>query len=132
MKPIKILPQGEPSASSAAQRRILADGVVEVRYPDGSIKRLFQGGMDIISPDGKVTPYRYASAQPPTPPSIPPDSEHSDWLEYESEGLLNILRLLVENDEASISNYLKKEGVNTSYYQKISSRRTAIGYLITP
>jgi hypothetical protein len=132
LQPVKILTPEEPSERGVPKRRILADGVVEVRYPDGTIKRIFEGGMDVISPDGKVTPYRYASAQPPTPPSIPPDSQHVAWLEAEARGLLNIIGLLVGNDETSINNYLQKEGSDTTYYQKLSSRRRAIEFLLMP
>lgn len=113
-------------------RRILPDGKIEIHYADGTVKTIFKGGYDVATPDGKTRSVRYASGQPPTPPSVPPDSLHAGWLEYESNHLLEIIKTLVGNDQASINNYLGKEGDNRSYYERISLRNTAIQRLISP
>jgi len=135
LKPI-IRPQNpqivKPSGGKERQRRILGDGRVEIRYSDGTIKRVSEGGYTVIKPDGTEESVQYSHAQPPTPPSAPPNSQHLEWLEYESDGLLHIIRSLVANDEESVNNYLQSEGSNISYYQKISFRRKAIGYLLQP
>jgi len=124
-------PGGQSPDKVVIMRVVLPGGVVEIHYSDGHKKRLFQGGYDIISPTGQVSPARFASSQPPTPPSAPPDTQHAKWLEAENTRLLNILKGLVANDEASINNYLNEEGPGSSYYVQIDSRTEAIGYLVS-
>lgn len=119
---------GEPGAVS---RTILPDGSVELRYPDGTIRKLFAGGQTITRPDGTSSTMLYQNAQPPTPPTAPPDASHASWLDAEDQRLLDIMRSLVGNDEPSIQNYLEREG-DLSVYQRIEARTEAVGWLVSP
>ncbi len=119
---------GEPGAVS---RTILPDGSVELRYPDGTIRKLFAGGQTITRPDGTSSTMLYQNAQPPTPPTAPPDASHANWLDAEDQRLLDIMRTLVGNDEPSIQNYLEREG-DLSVYQRIEARTEAVGWLVSP
>lgn len=116
----------------AVERRILPDGAVELRYPDGTIRRLFGGGETITRPDGSEGTMLYQNAQPPTPPTAPPDSTHGSWLEAKNERLLDIMRSLVDHDEESIQNYLEREGADRTVYERIDARTAAIDWLVTP
>ena len=115
----------------AVERRILPDGSVELRYPDGTVRELFGGGERVTRPDGTESTMLFQNAQPPTPPAAPPDSAHAGWLGANSEHLLDIMRILVGNDEQSIQNYLDREGDGT-VYQQIDARTQAIDWLVGP
>jgi hypothetical protein len=119
-----------PPSGAVNRRRILANGNVEIQFPDGTKKLFYAGGFTIVRPDGTEQRASFHSAQPPTPPSAPPDDLHFSWLQFEVERLLDIIRFLVGNDETSVNNYLNQEGPSNSYYVKLSSRRKAIGYLL--
>jgi hypothetical protein len=125
------LEQASSPESGAVERRILADGAVELRYPDGTIRKLFGGGITTTRPDGTQSTMLFQHAQPPTPPTAPPDPVHASWLEAKNEGLLDIMRELVDNDEQSIQNYLEREGDRT-VYERIDARTEAIDWLVSP
>jgi hypothetical protein len=122
----------EGEAPGAVERRILPDGSVELRYPDGTIRHLFGGGETITRPDGTVSTMLFQNAQPPTPPTAPPDAAHASWLDAENARLLNIMRTLVGNDEPSIQNYLEREGTDRTVYERIEARTEAVGWLVRP
>jgi hypothetical protein len=121
-----------PDQQGAVERRILPDGSVELHYPDGTIRKLFGGGETITRPDGTSSTMLYQHAQPPTPPTAPPDSAHASWLETENARLLDIMRTLVGNDEPSIQNYLEREGADRTVYERIDARTQAVGWLVSP
>jgi hypothetical protein len=125
-------PPDEVGQAGAVERRILPDGAVELHYPDGTIRKLFGGGETITRPDGTSSTMLYQNAQPPTPPTAPPDSTHASWLDAENERLLNIMRTLVGHDEPSIQNYLAKEGADRTVYEQIDARTEAVGWLVRP
>jgi hypothetical protein len=128
--------QGAPGEAEeeagAPERRILPDGAVELRYPDGTIRRLFGGGETITRPDGSSSTMLYQNAQPPTPPTAPPDPAHASWLDAENARLLDIMRALVGHDEPSIQNYLAREGTDRTVYERIEARTEAVGWLVRP
>jgi hypothetical protein len=128
----ELTPPGNDEPAGAVERRILPDGAVELRYPDGTIRKLFGGGEMITRPDGSESMTLYQHAQPPTPPTAPPDSTHANWLEAENERLLNIIRTLVGSHEPSIQNYLEREGENRTVYEQIDARTEAVGWLVSP
>ena len=74
----------------------------------------------------------YQDAPRPTPPTAPPDATHTRWLNTENERLLEIISRLVGNDEQSIQNYLDKEGLGRTVYQRISERTELIMSLVQP
>jgi hypothetical protein len=129
-------PEGLPGDTSAAraedgvERVIHDDGSVEIRYPDGSIKRLEKGGVTHISPDG--TERRIAFIQTPrlVPPSLLDDSDAVAWLEYLNGTLLDTIRTLV-NDPSQIDDYLEYEGPSTSLNEKINQRTRTLNFLLT-
>jgi hypothetical protein len=130
--PQELTPPGEAGQTGAPERRILPDGSIELHYPDGTIRKLFGGGETITRPDGTVSTMLYQNAQPPTPPTAPPDSTHAKWLDAENERLLGIMRTLVGNDEPSIQNYLEREGSDRTVYEQIDARTQAVGWLVRP
>jgi hypothetical protein len=74
----------------------------------------------------------FMSAQPPTPPSAPPNEVHANWLGYMNDNLLSAIRTLVDNDETSMEHYLSQEGNEISPYQKASMRIRVIDMLVSP
>jgi hypothetical protein len=130
--PQVLSPPDEAGQAGAVERRILPDGAVELHYPDGTIRKLFGGGETITRPDGTSSTMLYQNAQPPTPPTAPPDSAHANWLAGENERLLNIMRTLVGHDEPSIQNYLEREGADRTVYEQIDARTEAVGWLVRP
>jgi hypothetical protein len=129
--PAQLQVPGQPD-EAAVERRILPDGAVELRYPDGTIRKLFGGGETITRPDGSSSTMLYQHAQPPTPPTAPPDPAHASWLDAENERLLDIMRALVGHDEPSIQNYLEREGTGRTVYERIDARTEAVGWLVRP
>jgi hypothetical protein len=119
-------------ASGAPLRRILPNGHTELRYPDGTVRERFPGGETVTRPGGAPQTFLYSSAQPPTPPSAPPDADLALWLEGENKQLLEIIRLLVGDDNASVQNYLSQEGAGLSAYERIVSRTETVDRLVRP
>jgi hypothetical protein len=117
--------------TGAVTRKILPDGTVELHYPDGTIRHRFAGGETVTRPDGTSSTMLFQNAQPPTPPTAPPDTSHANWLDAENARLLDIMRTLVGNDEASIQNYLEREGGHT-VYEQIEARTGAVAWLVNP
>jgi hypothetical protein len=127
-----ITPSGVALGGGAPIRRVLPNGHVELRYPDGTIRERYRGGETVTNPDGSQRRLSYASAQWPTPPSAPPDTTHAKWLDAENTRLLDIMRTMVGNDEPSVQHYLSQESSGISTYQQITSRTDAIGMLVRP
>jgi hypothetical protein len=113
------------------KRTIEEDGTVVFEYPDGTIKKRYQGGFIIIHPDGREEIYSFMSGQPPTLPPAPDNTEQA-WLEYHAESLLNFIKSLVGQDEESINLYLSTEEEMTSIYEKIQQRTVIINQLLLP
>src|SRR5207249_763354 len=69
---------------------------VDVRLPDGTIKRTGQGGVTLIKPDGttQFIPNSVArmNAPTPTPPSLPSDpAQGRAWVERHNDSLLDLI-----------------------------------------
>jgi len=120
-------PQNQP-----VTKKILPNGSVEITYPNGRIKRLFEGGFEIYNPETEQSQtYLYSTAaRPPVPPSLPDDAELI-WMKSHSENLLNIIKSLVNNDPESIENYLQYEG-DQDIYNQILLREETISYMVQP
>jgi hypothetical protein len=125
-------PPGGGGQTGAVSRTILPDGSVELRYPDGTIRHRFAGGETVTRPDGTSSTMLFQNAQPPTPPTAPPDAGHANWLDAENARLLDIMRTLVGNDETSIQNYLEREGAGRTVYEQIEARTGAVAWLVSP
>lgn len=128
---LQTTPPGD-TGQAGVSRHIRPDGTVELRYADGTIRHLFGGGETITRPDGSSSTMLYQNAQPPSPPTAPPDASHASWLDAENERLLGIMRSLVGNDEQSIANYLEREGEDRTVYERIVARTQAVGWLVSP
>lgn len=120
------------TGSGMPVRRVLPNGHVELTWPDGTVVERYQGGQTVTMPDGTVRTMSYSSAQPPTPPSAPPDQAHARWLAGESERLLGIIRTLVGGHEPSVQHYLSREGAGATPYERIESRTRTVQYLVMP
>jgi hypothetical protein len=129
---LAIVPPGGADQAGAVTRKILPDGSVELHYPDGTIRHRFGGGETVTRPDGTSSTMLFQNAQPPTPPTAPPDASHANWLDAENARLLDIMRTLVGNDEASIQNYLEREGTGRTVYEQIEGRTRAVAWLVSP
>lgn len=123
---------GTSGGGDLPERRVLSDGSIELRYPDGTVRIRTTSGETVILPDGTRQIYSYANAQPPSPPSLPADPAHANWVTAELESLLGVIGTLVANDQASIDHYLTQEGAGLSPYVRINLRTRTIGMLVRP
>jgi hypothetical protein len=129
---LRGLVTGRPS-SGAIERTFTEDGSVEIRYPDGTIKRIFDGGHTIISPDGTAFTAMYIQAPPPTPPSLPNDAAMIAWLEWSNGELLGFIRTLVGGEDSVVEHYLQRERqAATTVYQQMRLRTKVVDDLLTP
>ena len=111
-------------------RSINENGDVVFEFPDGTIKRYYEGGFTTTSPDGLNTSSSYSTQAPAAVPPVVPDQAHQLWLESHNDQLLHILRDLVDHDQAAMDNYLDFEGDGVSVYQRIELRGRTIGRLL--
>ncbi len=127
-EPVTTEPAPAPTAGTVTQRRLLPDGSVEIRYPNGTVKRIREGGYTIRQPDGTVTPFLHVDSQPAVPPSLPPATE--PWLSWHNQSLLEIIRGLTGN-EAAVTRYLTREqNDGLSLYEQIARRTDAIDWML--
>ena len=129
---------GTPSDSAPGpvpgtiKRTILPNGTVLLTYPDGTLKKLNKGGVEIVRPDGMATRSSYVHVQPAAPPPQPTDAKTVTWLQTHAKALLDIMSAMVGNDPTAIGNYLDYEGSAASDYEKVNKRTETIGYLLAP
>ena len=125
-------PDSSLSQENTIQRTILEDGTVQIRYPDGTIKHVFQCGYMIFKPDGTSSGVSCNQVQPTTPPSLPGDDKIIDWLDWQAESLLDLIKVLLEGDVNSIENYVNKEAeIAPNIYQKMYVRTNYINRLLS-
>ena len=123
---------GSSGGDEVVGRRVLSDGSIELRYGDGTVRIRTGSGETVINPDGTRQVYQFQNAQPPTPPSAPPDAAHAAWVDGELASQLNVIQQLVGFDQQSIDHYLAQEGAGLSPYQRITQRTRAIDMLVRP
>lgn len=128
---LTVRPVDPPADGEAVERRVQADGSIRLRNPDGTVRIRSVGKEIVINPDGTRTEFFQANAQPPTPPSAPPNATHAAWVEAELASQLEVIRMLVGYDEASVDHYLAQEA-SVSPYQRITRRTSAIDMLVRP
>ena len=132
MEKLKDIKPGA-AASGTIERTIAEDGSVEIRYPDGTVKRFYEGGFTVVSPQGLAMTAQYLQVQADTPASLPSDVQVLAWLEWSNESLLEFIRTLVDNNEMAVSHYLQREQENTeNVYEQMRLRTKVVGQLLTP
>jgi hypothetical protein len=117
-------------ASSAGRKGINANGEVETVRPDGSRRIEKPGGCGgtTIFPDGTRSTSQCSQVPMATPPF--PDPVSAKWLEAHSNSLLDIVRSLLGNDQASVDNYLRNNESSTmAIYDRIRLRADLISKL---
>src|SRR5688572_16637278 len=120
-------------ASSTGRKGINASGEVETVMPDGSRRITKPGrcGWTTIFPDGTRSSAQCNQVPMATPPF--PDSVSAMWLDAHSRSLLDIIRSLLGNDQASIDNYLRNnEPSAMGIYDRIRIRAALISMLTSP
>jgi hypothetical protein len=127
-----VQPATPAQPAGAVRRAILPDGTVEVRYPDGTVKRFSRAGVTVVTPDGRERKALFVQVQPPTPPLLPGDAQAVTWLEGHNQVLLGLMRSLVAEED--VGRYLAFEQTNagTDLYRQINLRSEAIDYLLSP
>lgn len=100
----------DPLPAAAPERSIVADGRVQVRYPDGRTVIYEAGcGSTTIFPDGSVMGTQCAHVQAATPPALPPDPALQTFLETHRDHLLQHISTLVDHRQPEIDLYLDYE-----------------------
>src|SRR5262245_22519033 len=105
-------------------RTVLADGTVEVRYADGTIRRYDQGGgITTVFPDGKTQRALPANVAKLAPPLTLSDPNFSPWLEQENNRLLEIIQAMVpQSDRQAVVQNVNAAEVGKTVYQQIDFR----------
>jgi len=124
------LPSGTPSSS------IGSDGKIELRYPDGTVRRKRIGAIcwDTWYPNGNYVPANcVAITTPPlTPPAPPPGSKEDDWLKAQDKAVLQVLQKILGGATGpSFQNYVQnyENPPEAVLYNRIYSRTIAISEL---
>jgi hypothetical protein len=116
-----------PAPSGTVQRTFAEDGSVEIRYPDGTVKRIFDGGFTVIKPNSETMTAMYIQVQVDTPPSLPSDHRIIAWLEWSNDSLLDFIRKLVGNDDKVVNYYLQRETEKAkTIYEKMLLRTKVV------
>lgn len=114
-----------PTGGGEVTRSVLADGTIELRYPDGHVQRLRPDGkVETVTPDGTVmVPYAIqvqVADLPPLPPGLSP------WGHALGDRLVAILRNILTDDEFAA--YRKTEA-GKDYYDLVDWRLRSIAFL---
>ena len=126
------LKQGGRLKLRPLQRSINVKGHVVLRYPDGKTIEKYPGGQTITRPNGQSQVMLYSTQAPAAIPPSLPDNVEIQWLEGHSHGLMEIIRMLVDNDPEALQYFQQYEGPGASIYEQINKRTTTINYLLTP
>jgi hypothetical protein len=109
---------------------------VEVRLPDGTIKRTGEEGVTLFKPDGttEFIPKRVMrmNAQPPTPPSLPSDpAQGRVWVERHNESLLDVISNLVQRDQAEMTKFAagERQAAGDDLFRQIAYRTSVADFL---
>jgi hypothetical protein len=114
----------------AGKKKITANGEVEIVLPDGTrqLSKPGQCGWTTIFPDGTRSTAQCSQVPMATPPF--PDPVSAQWLDAHSSSLLEIIRSLLGNDQASIDNYMRtNESPSMGIYDRIRMRAALIATL---
>ncbi len=123
----------EPAApTTGPERSILADGGVQVRYPDGRIVIYGPGcGSTTINPDGTVFRAMCNQVQPATLPAVPSDPALRTFLESHRDHLLEQIAQLVDHRQSEVDLYLAYEASNAGgLFEQLQMRTRLIDSLL--
>lgn len=114
------------------QRLVLGDGTTELRYRDGTIRRLTSTCTVVIPPSG--TPDTMCIARAEVPLNLPPLSDQSPrglraWIQVLSDQLMLNITTLLRSDPASVNNYQStEEGLDL--YKRVERRQALVTRLL--
>jgi hypothetical protein len=118
---------GEPD-DTAATRRVLEDGTLEIRFADGSARRrLPTGQLQNVRPDGTVTTLTFVQTQTADLPPLP--AQYEQWGSRLGSELLSILGNILTS--AEMEAYLQTEA-GKGYYELVDWRLRSIEFLMIP
>jgi hypothetical protein len=116
---------GKPMAGGEAERQVLADGTLVIRFEDGWVQRLRPDGqIELVDPEGRVSVPKALQVQPATMPPLPGELE--DWGSALGDQLLEVLNNLLSEEEMPA--YLQTES-DKDYYEVIDWRLRSILFL---
>ncbi len=114
-----------PAEESGVQRRILADGTFETRYPDGRIQRQRpDGSIETVAPDGTVSVALPMQVQSADLPLLPDDLR--EWGSELGDQLLGLLGNLLS--DAEFEAYRQTEA-GKDYYELVDWRLRSLHFL---
>lgn len=119
------------STASPAQRIVLPNGSVLVRYPDGHGVMHFEGGRREITATGQESTILYSEVQPSYPPALPTQPEVLRWLQTYNQQLLYLIGAAVTDGDTSVRNYQKTERADMSLYEQINRRLICLARLLS-
>lgn len=130
-----------PAPADSSTRRGFDDSgkpYVDVRLPDGTIKRTQDNGVTLIKPDGttEFIPNKVIrmNAPPPTPPSLPSDpAQGRVWVDRHNADLLDLISRLVQRDDAEMQKFTngERQAVGDDLFKQIGYRTTIAEFLAT-
>jgi hypothetical protein len=109
---------------------------VDVRLPDGTIRRTQPNGVTFFKKDGtkRFVPITFTTsdAPPPTPPELPDDPRQGRaWVERHNRELLDVIRSLVNSDEAEMKKFsaAEKKTAGGNVFAQIAYRTEIADFL---
>lgn len=109
---------------------------VDVRLPDGKIKRTQRGRIITRQPDGSTSVvnlgHMLINAPLPTPPELPANAQNGRaWFEEHNRELLGVIRALVNSDDAEMKKFQAAESKKTGdkLFAQIAYRTEIVGLL---
>ena len=121
-----------PVPPGAPERSILADGRVQVRYPDGRVVIYEAGcGYTTIYPDGTTSSALCNQVQPASLPALPSDPNLRSFLDTHCDHLLQQISQLVDHRQNEVDLYLGYESENAhGLFEQIQMRMRLIDKLL--
>jgi hypothetical protein len=106
-------PESQPA--NVSNSRILADGHVVIRSPDGTLTTRGCGTETVAKPGEHPVTRAFAQSQSPSPPAAAPLGRSKEWLAYNNDRLIGIISDLVGGDASSVQNFLSREPDDLRY-----------------
>jgi hypothetical protein len=134
--PATAIPPTPPDSSVKRGFDEAGQPYIEVRLPDGTIKRTRTNGVTLTKPDGSTQVIRpgsiQANAPPATPPPLPSDPMQGRmWVERHNAALLDVIRSLVRGEEGEMTKFSTGESAvaGDDVFQQIAYRTKIADFL---